>query len=141
MSTQDYLIHLIYIAMKENKLIAEFMGYEVKHNKCYSPKHNDGTIAPMQFDTSWDWLMPVLVKIERLEVGDVTWTSVYFDRQREYDKAVEFIKDQACHIELQEWEKSNQEENNDELILRILFRDFPRVSNQIMDYIDETKGN
>ena len=46
--------------MKDNKLIAEFMGYEVKHNKCYSPKYNDGTIAPMQFHSSWDWLMPVI---------------------------------------------------------------------------------
>jgi len=50
--------------MKNNKLIAEFMGYEVKHGKCYSPKYNDGTIAPMQFDGSWDWLMPVVRKLE-----------------------------------------------------------------------------
>ena len=50
--------------MEDNKLIAEFMGYEVKHGKCYSPKYNDGTIAPMQFDRSWDWLMPVVEKIE-----------------------------------------------------------------------------
>ncbi len=52
---------------KDNKLIAEFMGYEVKHNKCYSPKYNDGTIAPMQFHKSWDWLMPVVVEIVRDE--------------------------------------------------------------------------
>lgn len=45
-----------------NKIIAEFMGYEVNHNKCYSPKYNDGTIAPMQFHKSWDWLMPVVIK-------------------------------------------------------------------------------
>jgi len=64
--------------MENNKLIAEFMGYEVKHGKCYSPKYNDGTIAPMQFDRSWDWLMPVVEKIEGLGYwvnrndGDVT---------------------------------------------------------------------
>ena len=51
---------------KTNKLIAEFMGYEVKHGKCYSPKYNDGTIAPMQFDKSWDWLMLVIENIESL---------------------------------------------------------------------------
>jgi len=50
--------------MKNNELIAEFMGYEVEHGKCYSPKYKDGTIAPMQFDKSWDWLMPVIDKIE-----------------------------------------------------------------------------
>ena len=54
--------------MENNKLIAEFMGYEVKHGKCYSPKYNDGTIAPMQFDTSWDWLMPVVKKCYETEV-------------------------------------------------------------------------
>ena len=64
--------------MNDNKLIAEFMGYEVKHGKCYSPKYNDGTIAPMQFDRSWDWLMPVVEKIESLGYwvnrndGDIT---------------------------------------------------------------------
>ena len=52
--------------MNDNKLIAEFMGYEVKHGKCYSPKYNDGTIAPMQFQKSWDWLMSVVDKIESL---------------------------------------------------------------------------
>jgi hypothetical protein len=36
--------------------------------------------------------MPVLVKIEKIEVGDGTWTSVYFDIEREHKKAVEFIK-------------------------------------------------
>jgi hypothetical protein len=51
---------------RSNRLIAEFMGYEVNHNKCYSPKYNDGTIAPMQFHKSWDWLMPVVEKIESL---------------------------------------------------------------------------
>ena len=48
--------------------------------------------ASYRYHTSWDWLMPVVEKIEKLEVGDVAWTSVYFDIQREYDKAVEFIK-------------------------------------------------
>ena len=71
--------------MKNNKLIAEFMGdehplAEVTHEASY------------RYHTSWDWLMPVVEKIEKLEVGDVAWTSVYFDIQREYDKAVEFIK-------------------------------------------------
>ena len=57
--------------MTDNKLIAEFMGYEVKHGKCYSPKYNDGTIAPMQFDTSWDWLMPVIENIDHLQYAPV----------------------------------------------------------------------
>jgi len=85
--------------MKDNKLIAEFMGYEVKHGKCYSPKYNDGTIAPMQFDTSWDWLMPVVEKC--LNLSDDTmltqWSDVYeslpsCNINEVYEAVVKFIK-------------------------------------------------
>ena len=79
-----------------NKLIAEFMGYEVKHGKCYSPKYNDGTIAPMQFDTSWDWLMPVIESIDHLQyepvqcIEDALATRCIGDT---YNAVVEFIKE------------------------------------------------
>jgi len=39
--------------MKENKLIAEFLGKDHELNQCIS--------AP-QFHKSWDWLMPVIQK-------------------------------------------------------------------------------
>ena len=84
--------------MKSNKLIAEFMGYEVNHNKCYSPKYNDGTIAPMQFHKSWDWLMPVVKKIEDY-LSDNVGKVGYFDEclssndlNTRYKAVVEFIK-------------------------------------------------
>ena len=81
--------------MNNDKLIAEFMGYEVKYDKCYSPKHNDGTIAPMQFDSSWDWLIPVVNKIEMecegvpLQLIDI---SFYDEIHEVYWAVVEFIK-------------------------------------------------
>lgn len=55
----------------ENEIIAQFMGFELMvfspdNIKCYNPKHNDGTISPVQFHTSWDWLIPVVEKIESL---------------------------------------------------------------------------
>lgn len=80
--------------MKDNKLIAEFMGYEVKHGKCYSPKYNDGTIAPMQFDRSWDWLMPVVEKIERQNelIGAHILST---DISKTYKEVVRFIKKQS----------------------------------------------
>ena len=68
----------------ENKLIAEFMGYEVKHNKCYSPKYNDGTIAPMQFHKSWDWLRPVKVKIDTYANSDSLSIAEYEDYRNKY---------------------------------------------------------
>jgi len=81
--------------ISDNEMIAEFMGYEVKHGKCYSPKYNDGTIAPMQFDRSWDWLMPVIEEIDHLQhepiqsIDDALTTRCIGDT---YKAVVEFIK-------------------------------------------------
>ena len=82
---------------QNNKLIAEFMGYEVKHNKCYSPKYNDGTIAPMQFHTSWDWLMPVVQKCIRTGDNTDEWDNIFdalslLSINAVYEEVVEFIK-------------------------------------------------
>ena len=76
--------------MNDNKLIAEFMGYKVGERRRgggYIPENE------IKYDTSWDSLMPVLIKIEKIEIGGGTWTSVYFDIEREHKKAVEFIKE------------------------------------------------
>jgi len=43
----------------DNGLIAEFMGYEV--HPVYEDERHD-----LQYHTSWDWLMPVVEKIESL---------------------------------------------------------------------------
>ena len=87
--------------MNNNKLIAEFMGYRVfnKDTKCYSPKYNDGTIAPMQFHKSWDWLMPVAEKC--LTTDEPSDGQHYFindalltcNIEVVYDRVVEFIKE------------------------------------------------
>ena len=53
--------------MKDNKLIAEFMGYRLFGTKCRKPNlsHNlNDDLEPMQFHTSWDWLIPVILEIE-----------------------------------------------------------------------------
>jgi hypothetical protein len=86
--------------MQDSTLIAEFMGYRVfnKGTKCYSPKYNDGTIAPMQFHTSWDWLMPVLKKIN-LQLHPDTYgmwrminTPTEYTIEEVHAQAVQFIK-------------------------------------------------
>ena len=86
---------------ENNKLIAEFMGYEVKHNKCYSPKYNDGTIAPIKFHSSWDWLMPVVREILTLidinqydyDASDLKFEVLDEDIQQAYKEVIEFIKE------------------------------------------------
>lgn len=76
--------------MDSNKLIAEFMGYKFYNNlpqqrNGYQLPKNKGTAiylaystSDLQYHTSWDWLMPVVDKIENLGYwvnrndGDVT---------------------------------------------------------------------
>ena len=57
-----------------NKLIAEFMGWEKSPypntpNKMYRDDNVNVLsihVADLQYHTSWDWLMPVVEKIESL---------------------------------------------------------------------------
>lgn len=96
--------------MVENKLIAEFMGFtldtptniegavwydneelylhissEFKHSNCFKE---------LQFHTSWDWLMPVVQKIEMRCQGvpqQLLHLSLFSTKQEVYQAVVEFI--------------------------------------------------
>ena len=49
--------------MKDNKLIAEFMELEVDNGLyCYTTAMDDYKTDTLYFDSSWDWLMPVMDK-------------------------------------------------------------------------------
>jgi len=94
--------------MKYNKLIAEFMGYRLFGTKCRKPnlEYNlNKDIAPMQFDTSWDWLIPVVEKclekhnnlIDGRDVIDTSYSSIaqalqVVSLKETYKAVVEFIK-------------------------------------------------
>jgi len=57
------------MTMEDNKLIAEFMGVKPTKSelgrKIYYDSHEDKYVGlDLQYDTSWDWLMPVVRKIE-----------------------------------------------------------------------------
>tara|TARA_R110000782_G_scaffold29444_3_gene73233 strand:+ start:279 stop:557 length:279 start_codon:yes stop_codon:yes gene_type:complete len=60
--------------MKDNKLIAEFMGMTYSDPNDNSvmiqmtPQGNEVVpIESMQYHTSWDWLMPVIENIDHLQ--------------------------------------------------------------------------
>ena len=77
--------------MKDNKLIAEFMGdipkYVTGHGKAYNKYKN--------YSKSWDWLMPVIEEIDHLQhepvqsIEDALATRCIEDT---YNAVVEFIK-------------------------------------------------
>lgn len=47
--------------MSDNEIIAEFMGHDVPNG------YLNGSDRNSKYDTSWDWLMPVVEKIERIK--------------------------------------------------------------------------
>ena len=62
--------------MESNKLIAEFMELETDDNGMYrytTSVDDYATDDLSYFEYSWDWLMPVVDKIEALK-GDESWT-------------------------------------------------------------------
>jgi len=95
--------------MKENKLIAEFMGFTQEKNIGWYDNDmlmsqnvydsQDGNcFDELLFHTSWDWLMPVVGKIEDY-LSDNVGIVGYFDEclssndlDTRYQAVVEFIK-------------------------------------------------
>lgn len=62
---------------ENNKLIAEFMGWYCLNEYARHETHGS-TISykDMQYHTSWDWLMPVVEKIERMGCIVEIWLSL-----------------------------------------------------------------
>ena len=90
--TQEDIYNECYPPTNSNKLIAEFMGYEV--HPTYEDERHD-----LHYHTSWDWLMPVAEKC--LTSDEKTDGQHYFindalltcNIEVVYDRVVEFIKE------------------------------------------------
>ena len=89
--------------MKDNKIIAEFMGYDISTSlrdgvECVEyAEDNIRALSDTHYHNSWDWLMPVISKC--LEVGgDISVERIYHslhtqDLSFAYKEVVEFIKE------------------------------------------------
>jgi hypothetical protein len=86
---------------ENNKLIAEFMGYEI----IYRPNSNGFIeisdtelcdVDDLEYHKSWDWLMPVVERIEQVFQGVAyaeVHLSLYSTIDEVYQAVVEFIKE------------------------------------------------
>ena len=85
--------------MKENKLIAEFMGLPFSKGEYYRPLYNSGDWIPeneLQYHNDWNWLMPVVEKCydngaEENEIGNITHALLDCNKDHLYISVVEFI--------------------------------------------------
>jgi len=90
--------------MENNKLIAEFMGHHTYESNGYDMVRysdcNERTLQDTHYHTSWDWLMPVLKKINlQLNPDNYNyWRMINrpteYDIENVYAQAVHFITDQ-----------------------------------------------
>ena len=87
--------------MKDNKLIAEFMGGYTPYEKFgdnteYYYKGKYVKLENMEFHKSWDWLMPVVEKIEQVNEGvpqQMLHVNLYSEKREVYQAVIEFIKE------------------------------------------------
>ena len=79
--------------MKSNKLIAEFMGVNVGEYTSYPEESpTQYTATDLEYDTSWDWLMPVVHKIKEEDL-DFDALEIGLPIHDVYKAVVEFIKE------------------------------------------------
>lgn len=89
--------------MKENKLIAEFMDMKVSTDGTQVKDENWFYVdLDSTFNTSWDWLMPVVERIEEIErIGvhiEGTYVSIKTD---ESGKDVEIVRGKTTFSKLE----------------------------------------
>ena len=62
-----------------NKLIAEFMGYTEKNKKIKEIYNQEAEVKSFSYHNSWDWLMPVVEKIECTKTDDEDNSDSFFN--------------------------------------------------------------
>ena len=89
---------------KNNRLIAEFMGYSQAYpnysNATYWYKKNNPPLTILLYNISWDWLIPCCKKIitefpgynNDIYIENIIKAGMSYDINEVYQTVVEFIK-------------------------------------------------
>lgn len=115
-----------------NKLIAEFMGWKEQKDPTkrwfgsfkdtYGKLWRNNSKEPLQFHSSWDWLMPVVERVESLGFGITIGMGMYCVIQDDTsDTGIEFTgmeegKLQSTYkaiVEFIEWYNENQKDEQE----------------------------
>lgn len=82
---------------ENNKLIAEFMGFKECEGSYYRPIYNSGdwvSDVDLKFDTSWNWLMPVINKCYQEHMSKhIAEAVMTCNIDEAYKVVLKFIKD------------------------------------------------
>ena len=85
---------------ENNKMIAEFIGMQSTDIGWYDNEETlqlqNNTFDELQFHKSWNWLMPVVDKIEQVHEGvpqELIHLSLFSTRDEVYNAVVEFINE------------------------------------------------
>jgi len=89
--------------MKDNKLIAEFMGYDISTIassgvEVVEFESKDTRVENLKYHTSWDWLMPVVHKIKSTSGQGVFMMEIGLPIEHVYKRVVEFINEHNKYI-------------------------------------------
>jgi len=81
--------------MKDNKIIAEFMGIKTTNGIVFQDA-NTKEFHTIKYHTSWDWLMPVIDKCYQEHMSKhIAEAVMTCDIDEAYKVIVEFIKDRG----------------------------------------------
>jgi len=82
-----------YFTTRNNKLIAEFMGLVVSDRDNYTSELHTNVDADLKYHTSWDWLIPVVKKINKSSGQGVLMLQIGLPIEYVYANVVEIIKE------------------------------------------------
>lgn len=102
---------------EKNRMIAEFMGVKVSYVDNDKVAIIDGKwvdFCDLEYHTSWEWLMPVVEKIESYDMNvkiHTSYTSIHFKRKQcivDVDGRIKIENTYSAVVQFIEWYNENK---------------------------------